>query len=97
MTAAEGLAWLGAFAAGLGLGAFFYGGLWWTVQRLPAIRHPAVWMLSSFVLRTGVVMAGLYLLMAGDWRRLALAVGGMLLARLGAVRIMQRAGRWVSN
>lgn len=91
MTAAEGLAWLGVFAAGLGLGAFFYGGLWWTVQRLPAIRYPAMWMLSSFVLRTGVTTAGLYLLMAGDWRRLALAVGGMLLARFEGIRLMQRA------
>ncbi len=82
MTATEGLTWLGVFAAGLGLGAFFYGGLWWTVQRLPVIRHPAGWMLASFVLRSGVTMVGLYLLIAGDWRRLALAAGGMLAVRV---------------
>jgi F1F0 ATPase subunit 2 len=82
MTAAEGLAWLGVFAAGLGVGAFFYGGLWWTVRRLPTMRHPAGWLLTSFVLRAGVSLVGLYLIMAGDFRRLGVAMVGMLLARM---------------
>lgn len=81
MTVAEGLALAWVFAAGMGLGAFFYGGLWWTVKRLPAVRHPGAWMLGSFLLRAGVILVGLNFLMAGDLGRLALAVGGMLVAR----------------
>lgn len=83
---AEGLVWLWVFAAGLGLGAFFYGGLWWTVKRLPAVRHPAAWMLASFLLRAGVSLAGLYWLAAYDLRRLGLALGGWLLARVLLVK-----------
>ena len=33
--------------AGLGLGAFFFGGLWWTVNHAVASKRPAVWLLGS--------------------------------------------------
>ncbi|GAB6066776.1 hypothetical protein JCM13664_00940 [Methylothermus subterraneus] len=85
-----GLNFLWAFAGGLGLGTWFYGGLWWTVKRLPASRHPAVWMLASFGLRAGTTLAGLYFLMAGDLKRLGLALMGILLARLGWVYGVRR-------
>jgi len=74
--------------AGVILGLIFYGGLWWTVCRLPRVSHPALWMLASFVLRIGVAVAGLALLTAGDWRRLVAAVLGFLLVRLVLVRTM---------
>lgn len=86
MTVSEWLGWLGVFAAGLGLGGWLYGGLWWTVKRLPGVRNPAWWMLASFVLRFGVALLGLYFLMAGDWRRLVLATAGMWVGRVLVVR-----------
>ncbi len=76
------LSWVGLFVAGAGLGAFFYGGLWWTVKKLPQVRHPAVWMLASFAARTVVTVTGLFWLMAEDWRRLLVAVAGFVTARV---------------
>ncbi len=73
--------WSALFAAGLGLGLFFYGGLWWTVRKMPRARHPVGMMLASFVVRLGVTTAGFALLTAGDWRRMLAALLGFVLMR----------------
>jgi len=84
------LLWLGLFVAGAGLGAFFYGGLWWTVKKLPEVRHPAVWMLASFAVRTAVTVTGLFWLMAEDWRRLLVAVVGFVTVRVIGTAMVQK-------
>ena len=56
-----------AFVAGALLGAFFFGGLWWTVQKGVASERPAVWFLGSLLLRTAVILAGFYLVSQGHW------------------------------
>ncbi|MCB2226368.1 MAG: hypothetical protein KQH53_06780 [Desulfarculaceae bacterium] len=81
-----------AFVAGLAVGWFFFYGLWWTVRRLPASRHPALLTLGSLGLRMGVSLAVLYGVMAGDWRRLAVAVAGVVAMRLILVRRLRPAG-----
>ncbi len=73
--------WGFPFAAGLGLGMFFYGGLWWTVRTMPRARRPVGMMLASFIVRMGVTAAGFALLMAEDWRRLMVACLGFVLMR----------------
>ena len=50
-----------AWAAGMGLGALFFGGLWWTVRKAVSASQPALWFAGSLLLRTGVALAGLYL------------------------------------
>lgn len=80
-----------AFAAGLAVGWFFFYGLWWTVRRLPEARHPALLTLGSLGLRMGASLAVLYLVMAGDWRRLAVALGGIVVMRLILVRRLRPA------
>jgi F1F0 ATPase subunit 2 len=67
--------------AGLALGFFYFGGLWLTVRELPAMRRPALWMLASFAGRTGLSVAGFYLVMDGRWERLGVCFLGFLLAR----------------
>jgi F1F0 ATPase subunit 2 len=85
---------LGAAAGGLVLGAVHFGGLWLTVQRLPAARRPALLALGSFVLRTVAVAGGVVLLAAGDARRVLAALAGILAARAAAVhRVRSPAGR----
>jgi F1F0 ATPase subunit 2 len=81
-----------AFIGGLLLGAFFYGGLWWTVQRGLTAQRPAVWFFTSYLLRTGLTAAGLYGLAGGRWQRLLVSLLGCLLARFIVMRQSKAAG-----
>lgn len=72
---------LRAAACGGLLGGAYFGGLWLTLRRAPASRHPALLMLASLLLRLAGVGFGLYWLANGDWRRYLAAVAGILLAR----------------
>lgn len=77
--------------AGLALGVFFYGGLWWTLQRLAHSRHPASLALLSFVLRLSLSCVGLALLMQDQLWRLFAAFAGFLCVRVFMVRQFQSA------
>jgi F1F0 ATPase subunit 2 len=77
--------------AGALLGAFFIGGLWWTVQKGVASPRPALWFFGSMLLRTGVVLAGLYFVSQAHWSRLAACLLGFLLARVIVVKWLSRA------
>ncbi|MBN1218321.1 MAG: ATP synthase subunit I [Anaerolineae bacterium] len=68
--------------AGIGLGLFFFGGLWLTTRQIPDARRPAVLMIVSFLGRTGVSLAGFYLAAAGRWERLLVAIAGFFVVRM---------------
>jgi F1F0 ATPase subunit 2 len=70
-----------AFAAGIALGAFYFIALWQTVRRLSQTTSPVRLMLTSFLLRMAVLLAGLYFVMGGHWERLALAMLGFIVMR----------------
>jgi F1F0 ATPase subunit 2 len=70
-----------ALLAGALLGAFFFGGLWWTVQRGVASDLPGLWFLVSLLLRTGIVLGGIYLVSQGHWSRAVTCLFGFLIAR----------------
>ena len=59
-----------ASLAGVGLGLFYFGGLWLTVWRLPTATWPGLLALGSFWLRTGLCVLGFYAASAGDWKRI---------------------------
>jgi F1F0 ATPase subunit 2 len=40
--------------AGVALGLFYFGGLWWTVKRSVRSGRPHAWSLASFAVRIGV-------------------------------------------
>lgn len=71
-----------AFLGGGGLGAFFFGGLWWTVRRALSSRRPALWFLGSLSLRMSVALVGFWVASGGHWERLLACVLGFLAARL---------------
>lgn len=87
----EGTALVMALAAGVLLGAFFFGGLLWTVRKCLSSRQPALWVLASLLLRTGVVLAGFYYVSAGHWERMLLCLAGFFIARLLVIRLSGRA------
>ncbi|MCB5285383.1 ATP synthase subunit I [Desulfobulbus oligotrophicus] len=70
-----------ALVAGLGLGLLYFGGLWLTVQRLARTRNPTLLFALSFVLRTALVVTGMYLVMDGSWQRLLVCLAGFIIVR----------------
>jgi F1F0 ATPase subunit 2 len=73
------------FAGGV-LGAFFYGGLWWTVRRGLASKRAAAWFFGSLLIRTGAVLLGFYVVLGDQWPRWVAGMLGFLLARLVVMR-----------
>ena len=71
---------LSLFIGGL-LGVFFFGGLWWTVQRISDSSSPYLVLVASFAVRMAVIMAGFYLLLAWGWQHMLIALAGLLIAR----------------
>jgi F1F0 ATPase subunit 2 len=70
-----------AWAAGLLLGATYFGGLWWTVRRAVSSARPARLFLGSLLVRAGVAIAGFYLVGRGHWKRMALCLVAFIVAR----------------
>ena len=68
--------------AGLVLGGFFFGGLWWTVIKGLTSPRPALWFFGSLLLRTSVLLTGFYLIGREDWRRWLMCLLGTALARI---------------
>jgi F1F0 ATPase subunit 2 len=75
-----------AGAAGVGFGAIFFGGLWWTVRRGVSSPRPALWFLVSALLRNAVALAGFYYVSGGHWQRLVACLVGFIAARLIVTR-----------
>ena len=79
-----------AFLIGGLLGAFFFGGLWYTVQKGVTSKVPAVWFLGSLLLRTGIILAGFYFVAQGHWSRLAACLLGFVMARVIVMKWLTR-------
>ena len=66
---------------GVLLGAIFFGGLWWTIQKGLSSKSSALWFFSSLLLRTSVVLIGFYFIGRGHWERLVVCLLGFIMAR----------------
>jgi F1F0 ATPase subunit 2 len=80
-----------ASLAGALLGAFFFGGLWWTVQKGMTSERSALWFLGSLLLRTGTVLAGFYFVSHDHWSRFLACLAGFVIARIIVVKRLTRA------
>jgi F1F0 ATPase subunit 2 len=78
-----------AFFVGMGAGLFYFGGLWWTVRRLPTARQPAFLTFGSFLLRTGVSLVAFYFASGGHWERILASLLGFMIMRGFLVRRMR--------
>ena len=75
-----------ALVTGMSLGAMFFGGLWWTVQKGVSSKQPALWFLGSLLLRTCLALTGFYFVARGNWVRLPVCLVGFVAARLIVTR-----------
>lgn len=83
----EALNLASALAAGFLLGAVFFGGLWWTVQRGLSSKRPALWFLGSLLMRTSTAVAGFYFVSGGHWERLFICLLGFFTMRRAVIRL----------
>jgi F1F0 ATPase subunit 2 len=73
---------LAAAAVGVVLALLFLLALWHSLQRLPARRHPGLWMAGGMVLRVASVTALLFgVLQMGGWPHVLAALLGFTLTR----------------
>ena len=87
----ETLSLLLALVTGVLLGAVFFGGLWWTVQKGVSSKRPALWFFGSLLLRTSIALAGFYFIARGHWERLLVCLLGFVIARLIVTRLTRAA------
>jgi len=80
-----------ALVTGVLLGAMFFGGLWWTIQKGVSSTRPALWFFGSLLLRTSIALAGFIYMARGHWERLLLCLLGFIMARLIVTRLTQMA------
>ena len=69
------------FAAGMVIGALYFGGLWLTVSQVGHARRPYHLLAVSFVVRLAAVFAAFYILLPQGWVVLGAAMVGLLAAR----------------
>ena len=85
----EPLILTGSLLAGVVLGVFFFGGLWWTIQ----MRSPSQWsgflFAGSLLIRMAGALTGFYLVSHGEWRKLVACLAGFLLARILVTRLIR--------
>ena len=74
---------------GLGLGLFYFGGLWLTIKNMNQSRSPIVLTLGSFILRTGAVFLVLiYVARQGDWENILILLAGFIVSRIFLSRMI---------
>jgi len=74
---------------GLGLGLFYFGGLWLTIKNMNQARSPIVLTLGSFILRTGAVFLVLiYVARQGDWGNILILLAGFIISRIFLSRMI---------
>lgn len=70
-----------SFLMGILTGAIFFGGLYWTLQQMDTVRHPALFMMFSLIVRLAILLGGFYLIMDGRYQNILIALVGVILTR----------------
>jgi F1F0 ATPase subunit 2 len=75
--------WMAFLSIGVGLvlGLVYFGGLWFTVQKISSSRLPALLTMASFLVRSAAVLLVFYFVMDGYIERLAALMIGFLVSR----------------
>ncbi len=85
----EALIMAGSLFAGVLLGTFFFGGLWWTIRSTPPSEWSGLLFAGSLLLRMAVAVTGFYLVSHGEWRKLVACLAGFLLARIAVTKLIR--------
>lgn len=70
------------FIIGVILGIIFFGGLYWTIQKLTEVRQPGFLMIVSLIFRMAVLVSVLYYVSRSGYKGILYALLGMLFVRI---------------
>lgn len=79
--------------AGIGIGVFFYAGLWFTIQRLITTRHPVLLTVASFGGRTIVTLGAFLFIAESGWKNALGALAGFGVGRVLAAGLSRKGGQ----
>ncbi len=82
-----------AAVAGIAIGLFFYGGLWFTVRHLVTTRHPVLLTVASFWGRTLITAASFLVVTQGRWENALAALAGFVLGRVLVSQLARKGGQ----
>jgi F1F0 ATPase subunit 2 len=68
-------------AGGMVLGLFHFGGLWLTLDKFSKARRYGLILAASFLLRSLVTLAGIFVIGNGEWTGMVAALCGVLIMR----------------
>jgi len=77
---------IGTLLWGSILGLIYFGGLWFTVSRLTTVKHQAILMLASFVIRNGLMVIGFFPVIRQGWQYALICLAGFAVVRLILIR-----------
>jgi F1F0 ATPase subunit 2 len=86
-----------AVSAGLLIGTFFFGGLWWTVKYGLRSKRPALLFCSSLLVRFALALAAFYAIGYGHVDRLIACLAGFVASRFLVGRILHSATNKKTN
>ena len=87
MTLTDSLRIALAGITGFALGAFFFGGLCWTVRRAVGSPRPALWLFGSVLARMAITLGGFYLVAQSGGASLLVCLAGFVVARIVVFRL----------
>ena len=71
---------------GFAMGLLYFGGLWYTLVKLPDKARPRLWLAGSYVLRVGFTLLGFWLILQEGLVALFVSLGGFFFMRLILIR-----------
>ena len=81
------------FMSALTAAGLFYAGLWLTTRRLLTSRYAAVWAISSFLIRSAVLLLAFYALGGTDPAAWLICTAAMPVARMIIGRWSRKGGK----
>jgi len=70
-----------SLVVGVAIGIINFAGMWSTIHYLSQVKHPAILMMLSFIVRMAIIMTTFYFVMDGRWERLIACMVGFFLVR----------------